>query len=75
MPVNTGSRNQQVRVASLGYMEFDGAAAYRGAILVTHDWGKPLEMLLPTAVKAFALALTPPALWHKLGHGANRAWK
>ena len=31
------------KVALLGYLELDNSGSYRGAILVTDDWGKPLE--------------------------------
>ena len=44
------------KVALLGYLEFDNGASYRGAILVTDDWGKPLDFrctapVMPTAVQ------------------------
>ena len=51
MQDNSESQNQQVRIAFLGYMEFDNGAAYRGAILITDDWGKPLEFRCTAPVK------------------------
>ena len=33
--------DQKTRLAFLGYSEFD--KGYRGGILVTDEWGKPLE--------------------------------
>lgn len=58
MPDNTENQNQQVRVAFLGYMEFDNGAAYRGAILVTDEWGKPLEFRCTAPVKPNAVQRT-----------------
>ena len=58
MSESTDSPNQGVRVAFLGYMEFDGAAAYRGAILVTDEWGKPLEFRCTAPVKPNAVQRT-----------------
>ena len=57
------------KVALLGYLEFDNSASYRGAILVTDDWGKPLEFrctppVKPTAVQRtlYGSTLTPHLL-------------
>ncbi|MGO8699953.1 MAG: hypothetical protein ACLQVY_19835 [Limisphaerales bacterium] len=33
----------QTAIGFLGYREFDDGEAFRGAILVTDEWGKPLE--------------------------------
>lgn len=51
MSDDADSTSQQARVAFLGYMEFDNGAAYRGAILVTDAWGKPLEFRCTAPVK------------------------
>ena len=57
------------KVAFLGYLQFDNGASYRGAILVTDDWGKPLEFrctppVKPTAVQRtlYGSTLTPHLL-------------
>ena len=34
----------QTAIGFLGYREFDDGEAFRGAILVTDEWGKPLEL-------------------------------
>src|SRR2546422_6943943 len=46
------------KVALLGYLEFDNSASYRGAILVTDDWGKPLEFRCTAPVKPNAVQRT-----------------
>ena len=46
------------KVALLGYLEFDNSASYRGAILVTDDWGKPLEFRCTAPVKPTAVQRT-----------------
>jgi len=46
------------KVALLGYLEFDNSASYRGAILVTDDWGKPLEFRFTAPVKPTAVQRT-----------------
>ena len=33
--------NPPGKIAFLGYLELDNGAVYRGAILVTDDWGNP----------------------------------
>jgi hypothetical protein len=43
--------SQPGKIAFLGYMEFDNGASYRGAILITDDWGKPLEFRCTAPVK------------------------
>ncbi len=46
------------KVAFLGYLEFVNSASYRGAILVTDDWGKPLEFRCTAPVKPTAVQRT-----------------
>ena len=46
------------KVAFLGYLELDNGASYRGAILVTDDWGKPLEFRCTAPVKPTAVQRT-----------------
>jgi len=58
MPEKTENANHQARIAFVGYMEFDNGAAYRGAILVTDDWGKPLEFRCTAPVKPNAVQRT-----------------
>lgn len=43
METNQQTQTTQVPIGFLGYREFDNGEAYRGAILVTDDWSKPLE--------------------------------
>jgi hypothetical protein len=47
----TDATSEKARLAFLGYLEFDNASAYRGAILVTDEWGKPLEFRCTAPVK------------------------
>ena len=58
MQENIENANQQARIAFVGYMEFDNGAAYRGAILVTDEWGKPLEFRCTAPVKPNAVQRT-----------------
>ncbi len=58
MSDNIESSNHEARIAFLGYMEFDNAAAYRGGILVTDGWGKPLEFRCTAPVKPNAVQRT-----------------
>jgi len=51
MENETASVSQPGKIAFLGYMEFDSGASYRGAILITDDWGKPLEFRCTAPVK------------------------
>jgi len=46
------------KVALVGYLEFDNSGSYRGAILVTDDWGKPLEFRCTAPVKPTAVQRT-----------------
>ena len=50
--------SQPGKIAFLGYMEFDSGASYRGAILITDDWGKPLEFRCTAPVKPNAVQRT-----------------
>jgi hypothetical protein len=45
-------------IGFLGYREFDEGEAYRGAILVTDDWSKPLEFRCTAPVRPTALQRT-----------------
>src|SRR6185437_5771603 len=49
---------QPGKSAFLGYMELDSGASYRGAILITDDWGKPLEFRCTAPVKPNAVQRT-----------------
>lgn len=48
----------QTAIAFLGYREFDDGEAYRGAILVTDEWSKPLEFRCTAPVKPTQLQRT-----------------
>src|ERR1035438_1203629 len=50
--------SQQTSIAFLGYREFDDGAAYRGAILVTDEWSKPLEFRCTAPVRPTDLQRT-----------------
>ena len=50
--------SQPGKIAFLGYMELDNGASYRGAILITDDWGKPLEFRCTAPVKPNAVQRT-----------------
>lgn len=52
------SASQPGKIAYLGYMEFDNGGSYRGAILVTDDWGKPLEFRCTAPVKPTSVQRT-----------------
>jgi hypothetical protein len=58
MSENTETSNGKTRLGFLGYMEFDNATAYRGAILITDEWGKPLEFRCTAPVKPNAVQRT-----------------
>lgn len=58
MENETGNTSQPGKIAFLGYMEFDNGASYRGAILITDDWGKPLEFRCTAPVKPNAVQRT-----------------
>jgi hypothetical protein len=49
---------QAGKIAFLGYMEFEDGASYRGAILATDDWGKPLEFRCTAPVRPTAVQRT-----------------
>jgi len=48
----------QTSIAFLGYRKFDDGEAYRGAILVTDEWGKPLEFRCTAPVRPTQLQRT-----------------
>lgn len=48
----------QTTVGFLGYREFDNGEAYRGAILVTDEWSKPLEFRCTAPVRPTQLQRT-----------------
>jgi len=50
--------DSQATVAFLGYREFDDGEAYRGAILVTDEWSKPLEFRCTAPVRPTQLQRT-----------------
>jgi len=50
--------SQPGKIAFLGYMELDSGASYRGAILITDDWSKPLEFRCTAPVKPNAVQRT-----------------
>jgi hypothetical protein len=58
MENETASITQPGKIAFLGYMELDSGASYRGAILITDDWGKPLEFRCTAPVKPNAVQRT-----------------
>jgi hypothetical protein len=69
--VNEGSISS---IGSLGYREFDNGQAYRGAILVTDDWSKPLEFRCTAPVRPtqfqrtlYGKALLPHVLTELIG--------
>jgi len=64
----------QTSIAFLGYREFDDGEAYRGAILVTDEWSKPLEFRCTAPVRPTQLqrtlygkSLRPPILTELIG--------
>jgi len=48
----------QTTIGFLGYREFDDGESYRGAILVTDEWGKPLEFRCTAPVRPTKLQRT-----------------
>src|SRR5260370_31650924 len=51
MTENSHGPNGPMQVGFLGHLDFENGAAYRGAILVTNAWGKPLEFRCTAPVK------------------------
>jgi hypothetical protein len=49
---------QPARIAFWGHAEFDDGGSYRGAILATDDWGKPLEFRCTAPVKPTSVQRT-----------------
>lgn len=58
METNQQSPAIQTAIGFLGYREFDDGAAYRGAILVTDEWSKPLEFRCTAPVRPTQLQRT-----------------
>src|ERR1039457_7100808 len=58
METNQQTQATQVPIGFLGYREFDNGEAYRGAILVTDDWSKPLEFRCTAPVRPTQLQRT-----------------
>ena len=50
--------SSQTTIAFLGYREFDEGEAYRGAILITDEWSKPLEFRCTAPVRPTELQRT-----------------
>lgn len=51
MQAGNEAGNRRTRLAFLGYLDLDKGAAYRGGILVTDEWGKPLEFRCTAPVR------------------------
>lgn len=75
MEESNQNKNHEVRLAFIGYMEFENGSAYRGAILITDNWGKPLEFRCTAPVKPNAVqrtlygqTLLPHILVELIGH-------
>ena len=51
MQTENESESKKTRLAFLGYLELDKESAYRGGILVTDEWGKPLEFRCTAPVR------------------------
>ncbi len=49
---------QPTKIAFMGHREFEDGGSYRGAILVTDDWGKPLEFRCTAPVKPTSVQRT-----------------
>jgi hypothetical protein len=58
METNQPTSAIQTAVGFLGYREFDDGEAYRGAILVTDEWSKPLEFRCTAPVRPTQLQRT-----------------
>lgn len=52
------SPSSQAAIAYLSYRDFDNGEAYRGAILVTDEWSKPLEFRCTAPVRPTQLQRT-----------------
>ncbi len=58
METNQQPPASQTTIGFLGYREFDDGVAYRGAILVTDEWSKPLEFRCTAPVRPTQLQRT-----------------
>ena len=58
METNQQPPVSQTTIGFLGYREFDDGEAYRGAILVTDEWSKPLEFRCTAPVRPTQLQRT-----------------
>jgi hypothetical protein len=74
METNQQALATRTAIGFLGFREFDKGEAYRGAILVTDDWSKPLEFrctapVRPTAIQRtlYGKSLLPHVLTELIG--------
>jgi hypothetical protein len=58
METNQQPPASQTTIGFLGYREFDDGEAYRGAILITDEWSKPLEFRCTAPVRPTQLQRT-----------------
>ena len=58
MEANQQPPTSQATIGFLGYREFEDGEAYRGAILITDEWSKPLEFRCTAPVRPTALQRT-----------------
>lgn len=58
MEVNDINLAPEAAIGFLGYREFDDGEAYRGAILVTDQWSKPLEFRCTAPIRPTQLQRT-----------------
>ena len=58
METNPQNAATSSAIGFLGYREFDDGEAYRGAILITDEWSKPLEFRCTAPVRPTALQRT-----------------
>lgn len=58
MSTEQGNHGSASSIGFLGYREFDDGEAYRGAILVTDEWSKPLEFRCTAPVRPTQLQRT-----------------
>ncbi len=58
MQTNEPQTNGKVVIGFLGYREYEDGGAYRGAILITDEWSKPIEFRCTAPVRPTALQRT-----------------
>lgn len=51
MQTENPTEKTPIRIAFLGYLDLDKGSAYRGGILVTDEWGKPVEFRCTAPVR------------------------